>query len=90
MPSLQERKVLGVIGIFFLAAPLVFAQQAASSLASHSTNAPRNEEAGQKHERRVRANTVVRFGFDILNLETDHQFEGQQNSFHVMYEMREC
>ncbi len=30
--------------------------------------------------------TTVRFSFDILDLVTNHQFEGQRNSFHVTYE----
>ena len=39
--------------------------------------------AGQdKEELRAR----ITFRFDILDLLTDHQFKGQQNSFHVEYE----
>ena len=29
------------------------------------------------------------FGFDVADLETDHQFPGQRNTFHVSYQYRD-
>jgi hypothetical protein len=36
--------------------------------------------------KRYRVHSSIKFSFDILNMVTNHQFDGQQNSFHMTYE----
>jgi hypothetical protein len=73
--------------VFLLApSPVRPQERARSPQPSLSANAQPTAGDTQRTRIRVHAKTVVRFGFDIPNLTTNHQFEGQQNTFHVMYE----
>jgi hypothetical protein len=39
-----------------------------------------------QHSKSVQLDSSIRFSFDINDLITNHQFKGQKNSFHVLYE----
>ena len=73
---------LSLLACLFSVAPIGAAQApetAKEAAASGKSTIP----AGQdKEDLRAR----ITFRFDILDLLTDHQFKGQQNSFHVEYE----
>lgn len=80
---------LGVIAVVIAVASSGADHEGASCFSPMSSQLPNehsNAENGKTTRTRVRTKTVIHFGFDILNMTTNHQFEGQQNSFHVTYE----
>jgi len=63
---------LSVCAILFLCANPAITQSA-----NHVAN---------KQSQSVQVDSSIRFSFDINDLITNHQFKGQKNSFHVLYE----
>src|SRR5262249_5535734 len=76
----KERLLLSVF--FLLLSGPVCQTQRVKTAQDRAVSKSRNAGAGEAEDFTAR----IAFRFDILDLVTGHQFEGQKNSFHVEYE----